>query len=210
MTFDQEDAAARPDAVHLNVLHPLVRQAARSRERSEVAHVSLTASSESLPAGEYPFALYRWRKVGIRPDTMLVPVAAEAALDGHLMPLLAEAEDAHDETAADKAALDEIDWRHHGEWSAARTDHMAENRELVQHRLQSLNVSHQARCRLLEDQIGRATNERIRRMKKAELERATYDYDKRVVELEKAADRADIHATQVVAGTIHIIQEESR
>ena len=210
VTFDQEDATGRPEAIHLNVLHPLVRQAARNRERSEVAHVSLTASSGSLPAGEYPFALYRWRKVGIRTDTMLVPVAAEAALDGHLMSLLAEAEDAHDETAVDGAALNEIDRRHHGEWSAARTDHMAENREIVQHRLQSLNVSHQARCRLLEDQIGRATNERIRRMKKAELERATYDYDKRVAELERAGDRADIHATQVVAGMFEVTRRGTK
>ena len=207
VTFDQESAAARTNAVHLNVLHPLVRQAARSQERSEVAHVSLTISSESLPPGKYPFALYRWRKVGIRTDAMLVPVAAEAAFDGGLMTLLAEAEDAHDEAVVEDAALNEIDRRHHGEWSTARTDHMVENRELVQHRLQSLNVSHQARCRLLEDQIERATNERIRRMKKAELARAAYNYEKRVAELEKAADRADIHATQVVAGVVHIVED---
>lgn len=207
VTFDQESAAARTDAVHLNVLHPLVRQAAQSQKRSEVAHVSLTISSESLPPGEYSFALYHWRKVGIRTDATLVPVAAEAAFDGDLMSLLAEALDAHDEATIEDAVLNEIDRRHHGEWSAARMDHMAKNQEIVRHRLQSRNVSHQARCRLLEDQIEHATNERIRRMKKAELARATYDYEKRTKELEKAVDRADIHATQVVAGVVHIVED---
>ena len=210
VTFDQESAAARPDVVHLNILHPLVRQAAREQQRSEAVHVSLTASSESLPAGEYPFALYRWRKVGIRLDETLIAVAAVPELDDAVMSLLAEADDAGDETVVEEVALNEIDQRHHGAWSAARAKHTAESRELVQHRLHSLNVSHRARRRLLEDQIVRATNERIRRMKKAELERATYGYERQVAELEKAADRADIHATQVVAGVLKVTRRDTR
>ena len=210
VTFDQEAAAAKPDTVHLNVLHPLVRQAARNQERSEVAHVSLTASSDCLPAGKHPFVLYRWRKVGIRPDATLVPVSTDAGIDGALMSLLAEAEDARDETAVEEATLNEIDRRHHGEWSVARTHHMAENREIVQHRLHSLNVSHQARRGLLEDQIEHATNERIHRMKVAELERAAYDFEKRVAELERAADGADIHVAQVVAGILEVTRRDTK
>ena len=188
---------AHPNAVHLSVLHPLVRQAARSQELSEVAHVKLFASSESPPAGEYPFALYHWRKVGVQADDRLVAVAAEPELDGAIMLLLAEASDVFSETQADDRALDALDRRHHDEWSTARANHVAENRELVQHRLQSLNVSHQARCKLLKDQLERATDERIHRMKEAELARANYDYERRVAELESAAKRADIHAILV-------------
>ena len=128
VTFDQEIAATEPNAVHLNVLHPLVRQAARYQERSEVAHVSLTALSESLPAGEYPFALYHWRKAGIRADDALVAVTAEPELDDAIMSLLEEAGDANADTTVEDGALDELDRRHHGEWSAARANHMAENR----------------------------------------------------------------------------------
>ena len=58
VTFDQESAAAAPKAVYLNVLHPLVRQAARHLEPSQTVQVSLIASSEAVPPGEYPFALY--------------------------------------------------------------------------------------------------------------------------------------------------------
>ena len=81
---------------------------------------------------------------------------------------------------------------------------MADNRELVQHRLQSLNVSHQARCKLLEDQIGDATNERIHRMREAELARANYDYERRVAELERLEKSADIHATLIVEGMLRV------
>ena len=176
VTFDQETAAAEPNAVHLNVLHPLVRQAARFHERHEAVQVSLVASSETIPPGKYPFALYQWRKIGILSDDNLVAVATDPRLDDAMMPLL---ENANDETAGtelDKAVLDRLDSQHHTKWRSARANHIEENLELVRHRQQSLSTSHGARCKLLEDQIGSATNERIRRMKEGELARASYNY----------------------------------
>ena len=210
VTYDHETAATEPNAVHLNVLHPLVRQAARHHERSEVVHVSLISSTANRPSGEYPFALYHWRKVGIRADDMLVAVASQRELDDTVMLLLTDAGDVHAETTVDERALEELDRRHHGEWSAARANHVAENQELVHHRLQSLNVSHQARCKLIEDQVERATDDRIRRMKESELARAGHDYNRQVAELEKAAERADINATQVVSGVLYVAGDGAR
>ena len=210
VTFDQEAAATHPDTVHLNMLHPLVRQAARHQERSEVVRIGLTASSESLPTGEYPFALYLWRKVGVRADDSLVAVTTKPEVDGAILSLLAEAGDTQSKTTVEDQALDKLDQRHHSEWSAARANHVAGDRELVEHRLHSLKVSHEARCRLLADQVERATNERILRMKEAELARAIHDYERRVADLEKAAERADIHATLVVSGVLHIVRDSAR
>ena len=204
VTFDQETAAAEPKAVHLHVLHPLVRQAAWHLERSETVQVSLIASSEAVPPGEYPFALYRWRKVGIRADDTLVAVASDPNLDGAVMTLLETAADAPAGAPPDEGATDPLDKRHHDEWRSARAKHMAENQELVQHRLQSLNISYQARRKLLEDQIGDATNERIHRMREAELARANHDYEWRVADLEKLEKSADIHANLVVEGMLRV------
>ena len=208
VTFDQESAAAEPKAVYLHVLHPLVRQAARHLERFEAVRVSLTASCEAVPAGEYPFALYQWRRVGIRSDDTLVAVASDPKLDGDVMSLLETAADGPAATPPDEAAIGRLDKRHHGEWRSARANHMAENRELVQHRRQSLSTSHRARCKLLEDQIGSATNEKIRRMKEGELARANYDYEHRVAELERLAESADIHATLVVEGMLRVTRDD--
>ena len=120
------------------------------------------------------------------------------------MQLLPGAIDAHTEARVFDEASNALDRRHHGEWSAARANHVAENRELVQHRLQSLKVSHQARCKLLEDQVQRSTDDKIRRMKESELARARNDYEQRVVDLEKSANSADIHATPVVFGVLTV------
>ena len=210
VTFDQETAVAHPDAVHLNVLHPLVRQAARHQDRSEVARVGLTVSSGSLAAGEYPFALYHWHKVGIRADDTLVAVTTKPEVDRAVMSLLAKAGDTRSETTVEDGALDVLDQRHHGQWSAARANHAAENRGSVEHRLQSLSVSQEARCRLLADQVERATNDRIRRMKQAELARAQHDYERRIAELKEAANRADVHAKLVVCGTIVVMRSDQK
>ena len=204
VTFDQETAAADPKAAYLTILHPLVRQAARHLERSEAVRVCLIASSESVPPGEYPFALYQWRKAGIRSDDTLVAIACDPKLDGVVMSLLEKAADAPAGTPPDYGATDLLDKRHHGEWRAARANHMAENREFVQHRRQSLSTSHGARCKLLEDQLGSATNDKIRRMKEGEFARANYDYESRVAELGRLSESADIHATLVVQGTLKI------
>ena len=208
VTFDQEMAAAEPKAAYLHVLHPLVRQAARYLERSEAVHASLVAATEVVPPGEYPFAIYQWRKVGIRSDDTLVAVASDPKLDGAVLSLLETATDTSAGTSPDEGEIDRLDKRHHAEWRSARANHMEENGKLVQHRRQSLDTSHRARCRLLEDQIDGATNDRIRRMRESELARAEQDYERQVAELEGLAGSADIHATLVVAGMFRTMPED--
>ncbi len=207
VTFDQKAAANEPRAVYLNVLHPLIRQAARHQERAEVLHASLVASTDIVPPGEYPFAVYQWRKVGLRADDELVAIASDPKLDGAVLSLLETATDAPSGSPPDEAAIERLDQRHHSEWNARRAEHMAKNLEDVRHREQSLDVSHRARCGLLEDQIENATNGKIRRMKESELARARNDYECRGADLAKLKESADIHATLVVVGFLRITGE---
>ena len=167
VTFEQETAAAEPKAVHLDVLHPLVRQAAHHLQRSGAVQTNLTVSTESVPPGVYPFALYQWRKVGVRAEDTLVAITEDPKLDAAVLSMLEETADVPNGTPPDTADAARLDERHHGLWRAARANHMAENRDLVQHREQSLTASHMARRKLLEDQIDGATNDKIRRMKDA-------------------------------------------
>ena len=204
ITFDQQTAVAESKTVYLNILHPLVRQAAQHMQRPDTIQAHLTTASTSVPPDTYAFSLYKWKKVGARADDTLVAIASDPRLDDAVMGLLETAVDKHDGRPSQTAAALRLDERHHERWRAARADHMAENRELVQHREQSLTVSHRARCKLLEDQTNSATNAKIRRMKEAELHRANVDYERRLGELQRLADSADIHAALVVEGTIEV------
>lgn len=202
VTFDQETAAANPSVVHLSVVHPLVRQAARFLEFIEPRFFSFTAESDCAAPGAHYFAIYRWAKHGVRADETLVAIADSPALEQALMSLLSTATAPSPDPFPDHKACNALDARHHEKWRAAQTDHMAHNEEFVAHRIQSLTASHRARCKAIEDQIGCATNDKIRRMKESELARANVDFDRRMQELDEAARSGDIRATPILFGTV--------
>lgn len=204
VTFEQEIAAANPKSVHLSVGHPLVRQAARFLEITEPKYFRLAVESNELPPGTHHFALYRWTKNGIRPDELLVGVADDPQLEASLLILLQSAVDPGPDALPDPAECDALDARHHHRWAEAQVNHIAENRQLVEHRIHSLTVSHRARCKAIEDQVARATNAKIRLMKEGELARAHADFNRRMEELQRAANTGDILATPVVFGTLSV------
>ena len=204
VTFAQEIAADNPKTVHLSVVHPLVRQAARFLEITEPKYCALAALSNEIPLGTHFFALYRWTKHGIRPDESLVPVADNLQLEASLLALLQSAIDPGPAPLPDAAECDALEARHHSRWTEAQANHIAENRQLVEHRIQSLTVSHRARCKSIEDQVARATDDKIRLMKESELVRAHADFDRRMAELQQAANSGDIRATAVVFGTLSV------
>jgi len=107
----------------------------------------------------------------------------------------------------DNSEFETLDEQHHSKWTMAQADHIAENRQQVEFRIQSLTVSHMARCKAIEDHINRANNDKIRLMKQSELGRANADFNRRMQELEQAANSGDIHAMPIVFGTITVKNE---
>ena len=206
VTFDHDAAAENPNAMHLNVLHPLVRQAARHLEQPEPVQVRLAAKSNDLKPGVYAFALYRWQKQGVKADESLMVVSTDSGVEDALMALLPNAVDADQDlvTDDDPAQFNQLDALHHGKWADEQANYIAHNRKLVEHRVQSLNVSHRARCNVLDEQITAATNDKIRLMKQGELTRANLDFERRLVELRQAAESGDIHATPIVFGILKV------
>lgn len=207
ITFEQDAAREAPDATHLSVTHPLVRQAARFLDAREPRETSLRVTSAELPPGVHPFALYHWSRLGARPDETLVPVAASDAVARALPGLLHAAVDA-DLPPPDQQTRESLDATHYQAWAAAQAEHLAANRRVVEFRMQSLRVSHRARALALEDQVRRAKNEKIRLMKASELARANADFERRLTELEHAAASGDIRATPVLFGSLEVIEDD--
>ena len=210
VTFDQGTATVESDAVYLNVLHPLLRQAAQHLQRSESAKVNLVTSSHIVPSGKYPIAIYQWRKSGVRTGDMLVPVATDSKLESIVLSLLEKADDAPAGTLPEEIPTDQLNERHHVKWTEALKVHMADNYNLVQHREQSLKASYQARSKLLGDQVDRATDVKIRRMREAEFVRARNDYERQIAELQNEVTNADIYFTQILIGILHISEAQTQ
>jgi ATP-dependent helicase HepA len=204
ITFDQQAAAENPGTAYLSILHPLVRQAARYLEITEARYVALSAQSSHIGTGIYHFALYRWAKHGVKPDDQLVAVADDPELEASLFDILRVASGGDPSAAPNPQDSNSLDARHYTKWADAQAKHIANNRHLIEHRIQSLTASHNARCKVIRDQITRSTNEKIRVMKESELARAKADFDRRINDLREAGETGDIQARPVVFGTLTI------
>ena len=213
VTFRQEAARDSDEVVHLDVAHSLVQQAAAFlTEGGEVppsgpATVGVVARSPTAPVGEHGFAVYRWRKTGVVARDEFIAVCSSPQAEDAVLSLLAGAEDDSRPGRIDDSALEALDRRHHELWHSARERLVAENTRIVDHRLQSLKVSHRAREKILREQLAQAEHEKIRRMRRSQLERAERDYEETVSRLRASADEADILASVVVHGTMWIRRE---
>ena len=210
VTFRQEAARESDEVVHLNATHSLVQQAAAFLTEGGAgrpggpSRVRVVARSPAAPVGEHAFAIYRWTNTGVVARDAFIAVCSSLEAEGVVMSLLAEAEDDSRPGQIDDSGLDALDRRHHELWHKARKRHVAENARIVDHRLQSLKVSHRAREDVLREQLASAVHENIRRMRESQLERAQEDYAQTVSRLRASAEAADILASVVVHGTMRI------
>jgi len=204
-TFDQAAADERREMAFITPTHPLARQAAQALQPSVALFCSLTVKSDELPAGRHPFAIYRWRKLGIREDFTFQPVCTLPALTPRLLELLEAAQSAESESKALTSAEEEtLEQAHYRQWLDARALHIEAISQIAQARLASLKTTHAARLSTLEDQRDQAADIRIIRMRDSQLDSARRDYERRAAELESAHQRADIIAEPVVFGIISV------
>ena len=122
----------------------------------------------------------------------------------HLGHLLEKAEDSSDDMQAAHGSpgLDEMDTQHHELWSEAREKHQQRTQELAAYRRESLSTSHRARIALLEEQLKQASDEKLQRMRRSQIEAAEADYTRRIQDLDSAMERADVVAELVAYGTL--------
>jgi superfamily II DNA or RNA helicase len=205
VTFDASAAANNPDATLLTPVHPLVRQAARSAESSDRLGCVFAVKDELTPAGEYRFAIYQWRYQGLQPDLTLQPVCPTPDLTLRFRELITKSVAVErSETLPPAAVFDELDGQHYALWMAARTKHQNNTKQLAAYRLASLATSHRARLALLNEQLAKATDERIRRMRLSQIASAESDYGQRRAEMERAITEADITAQTIAVGIVRV------
>lgn len=65
-------------------------------------------------------------------------------------------------------------------------------------------MSHKARIAQLEEQLTRATDAKLQRMRQSQIDSANADHDRSMRELDGAMDRADIVAEPVVYGFLDV------
>ena len=208
ITFESDCATEHPEAAFIMPLHPLVKQAAAAllSDMEQKAVAKLKVRSDEAPAGRYEFVIYQWQFHGIREDLALKPIASSEAVTPHIDRLLEQAMDAAPDEQGESGSpvWDELEARHYQLWSAARAEHRQRTQELAAYRKESLSTSHRARMGLLREQLAQATDEKIRRMRQSQIDSAEADYDRRIQELDKAVERADVVHEAVAYGVLMV------
>ncbi|HEX4407389.1 MAG TPA: helicase-related protein [Xanthobacteraceae bacterium] len=204
LTFERDAANNDRSLAFITPVHPLTQAAARGVAGDEEIHVALTASLPGLPSGEYPFAIYQWQLSGLKEDAMLVPVVADRDVAHAFMDLLAVARDVSDVPTTSPSTLEALDGWHHELWVSRRAEHVAEAAEIARFRRDSLEASYRARMAILEEQRGRASEDRIRRMRTGQIDRAIADHREALAKLARDEARADILPRRVAAGVIRV------
>jgi len=206
MTFESDYATQHPEAAFITPIHPLIKQAALSMDSKQRVVSTLRVETNKIPVGRYEFAIYQWRFYGIREDLVLQPISKSEVVSAHISYLLERAIDAttDDPIDYDPIVWDDLDAQHYKLWSEAHAEHRQRTQELAQHRRESLSTSHRARIALLTEQLNKAIDEKIQRMRRSQIESAEADYARRIQELDIAVERADIIAAPVAYGIIFV------
>ncbi len=205
ITFESECAADNRDIFFIMPLHPLVLQAAAFLESPEPVYTAFTIIDQDTPSGEYHFAIYAWEYKGIRPEIKLVPVCEDQTIHENFFEYLESGVSLSFEgVMPGDDNFDQLDKQHHSLWQEAKEAHQKQTTEICSYRLESLQTSQRGRINVVEDQLSSATNEKIRRMRLAQLNNIQTEYERDLEELKKAEASTDIHSRPIVFGILKI------
>ena len=205
ITFEADCRRDHPEATLINIVHPLVKQAAKMLNIKSDVVTMLKVKTPEVPAGTYKFAIYQWHFHGIKEDLELKSITLDEQLIPNLDRLLEKAVDHGDRETSEPFAWDGLDNRHYQLWNEAREKHRQNTRELAEYRRESLSTSHQARIKLLEYQRAQVDDPNIQRMRGYQIANAEADYKRRIKELDAAMKKADITTELVAYGILEVL-----
>lgn len=206
ITFDGQCANDNRTAQLLTPVHPLIRQAANALDSVGNVQVHLCVTDAELPAGIHPFAVFQWELIGLRRDLDIRVIAKEEAIDARLLDLLQRAIDCEpsDSRSVSAADIEVLETRHYAMWKDALTAYRRRIVDLAKFKETSLNASHEGRMAMLNDRLASSTEDKIRRMRQSEIDRAVREFNERSSELKRSSDQADITTERIMIGTIEV------
>ena len=204
VTFDSNYAKDNRNVAFLTQMHPLVMDAAAYESKKFPCNVSIRVADPEIPSGEYEFLIYAWKYVGLRPDIKLIAVCDNEAVEKNILSFLYFASDymGEDTSYADK--WDSMEQLHYQRWLVAKDDYVNDVRNECGYRLKQIAHSCNQQETIVRSQIQSATDEKIKRMREAQLENLKKKYEDQKAMVEDTLTKADIHANLLVRGVLHM------
>lgn len=204
ITYDAVTAKDNRDVTFLTQMHPLVLQAAKYESRLLPCTIGITVSDDSIQAGDYEFLIYAWKYVGLRPDIRLIAVSDNEKVQENVLNFMQYASDYFFDDGEHTARWDTMDTLHHASWQTAKETYVQLVREDCEFRVEQLRQTMTKREIIIKGQIANASDEKILRMRNAQLENLRKNYAEQKMTLEETIQKADIHTQLLVKGVIHV------
>ena len=210
ITFDAESAKNHQDSIFITPTHPLVKMASKWFEDSTRVYTSFKINDNNLPVGEFPFVIYQWHFHGIRPDVKLRPICEHEEIALRLSSLIEKSTpvDISDKNSMTPNLFEQIVQKHYDLWVDAKREHVNKTIQQAAFKLESLEKSHNAQLAILHEQLANSDNEKIRKMRQAQINNLVADYERRTIEINNAIEKADLTFVPVAYGIINIIRSE--
>jgi hypothetical protein len=169
--------------------------------------VAAEIADPNISSGVHPFAIYEWQLHGLQTRVQFQAVAADSVIQERLFELLTQAAPLSEGGATfrmNEQEFDELEKAHYELWTNYREAHHLEVAQLINFRRSSLQKSYTARLATLKHQLGQTAHPNLRRMRQAQIEAAEGDYRRRVAELDRSEQSADVVSRSVAFGYLKI------
>ncbi len=204
VTFDSNYAKDNRDVTFLTQMHPLVMDAAAFESKKFPCNVSVRVADPEITSGDYEFLIYAWKYVGLRPDIKLIAVSDNEVVEKNILSFLHYASDSMGEDVSYADKWDGMDQLHYRRWQTAKEAYTTEVRNECEYRLEQIAHSSNQQEVIVRSQIKAATDEKIKRMREAQLENLKKKYENQKTMVEDTIGKADIHTNLLVRGVLHV------
>lgn len=219
---EESATAANDDALLINVLHPLVMQAAKSIDIEYPRFVYIDLREENvgqngeldfadsgnsndniqIEKGEHKFVIYQWTYEGSYTDRKLFVAAENENVQKEITKNLSRYKNFEVRAVEDESAWSSLSNIHKKKWLAAKKEFVEKNKQITEFKKQSISASYNAQRLMLKAQIEQITDEKILKMRQTQLARAKEKYESRLSALDGSLEKVDITFRPVVLGVI--------
>ena len=204
ITFLQEAAEKNRDAQFITTVHPLVKQAAKYFETTEQLNINISTHSDSIAKGVYPFSIYAWKFVGLKPRVEVKVICENEDVISEWNDIIQCAITTPVEGSVNGSSWDALEKRNIALWKNEKQKYIDDLRVDVAFRLETINNNFNQTILSLEQKLRDMFDERMIRMYQSMIEDETERYQVKIQELKRKGEQADIHFTLIANGILTI------
>ena len=203
VTYDAETARNDMNLTFLTPMHPLVVRAAEYESKDFFpCDICVEVDEETLPKGEYEFAVYAWRYYGLRPDIKLIAISENEMVESNVINYLQFASQGDADFGRHEDKWRDLDRKHYERWQKAKADFVSLVQDDSAFRADQITQSYQQSVDKIQKILQKLTEEKIINMRRRQIEKLRFQYEEQIADLNKTRQGAEIRATRLIKGVL--------